>query len=372
MKRRVLLIVLVSVIVVAILGWLQRERIMSLVFGARESGTPIVSIQRPETIKIAAQELTTPWEIVTLPGGDLLVSERSGQLVRIGQNQQRITIENVRETSEGGLMGLALHPNFAENNYIYVAVTIDRAGTSFNQVLRYTLQNDVVTDKTVIIDNIQAAAVHDGGRIAFGPDGKLYVTTGDAGQEDRAQETNSLAGKILRINQDGSIPGDNPFNNAVWSYGHRNPQGIAWDADGRLWSHEHGPSGLDTGNDEVNLIEKGGNYGWPVIKGAQTRDGMRSPVLSSGDNDTWAPADMVYHNNALYFTGLRGQSLYKAVIGNDSSLSLSSYFNGEYGRLRALHLNNDTMYLGTSNKDGRGTAMTNDDKIILIPTATLD
>lgn len=367
MKRRIALYGIVAIVLVAGIVWWQRDRIMPIVFGPRESSVPLATVDKPENIEVVAQNITTPWEVVMLPGGNLLVSEREGNLVRIGQDQKRYRIDKVRETSEGGLMGLALHPLFEQNNHIYVVATIEIDGALSNQVLRYTLENDAVTNKTVIIDSIPAGAVHDGGRIAFGPDNKLYVTTGDAGKQDTAQDTASLAGKILRVNDDGSIPSDNPFGNAVWSYGHRNPQGIAWDSERRLWSSEHGPSGAATGNDEINLIEKGANYGWPVIVGDQAREGMRTPILSSGDDDTWAPAGMVYHSSALYFTGLRGQALYKADIKSDDTLALSAYFKSEYGRLRALAKTNQALYLGTSNNDGRGTPRANDDKILALP-----
>src|SRR3989344_4118983 len=192
----------------------------------------------------------------------------------------------------------------------------DGNGTT-NRIERYRFLNDALSDKKVIISGIPGALYHDGGRMEFGADGMLYVTTGDATKEDIAQDKNSLGGKILRLNDDGSIPGDNPFpGSPVWSYGHRNPQGLAWDGAGRLWETEHGPTGenQECCRDEINLIEKGGNYGWPTITGAETRTGMLSPALQSGGSDTWAPASLAYYKGSLFFGGLRGAALYEAVL----------------------------------------------------------
>jgi glucose/arabinose dehydrogenase len=186
----------------------------------------------------------------------------------------------VHHAGEGGLLGMALHPRFDEHHWIYLYLTTVSDGGAENRVERYTFENDRLSDKKIIIDKIPGANYHDGGRIAFSPDGYLYITTGDAGKSNLAQATDSLAGKILRVHDDGSIPLDNPFHNAVWSYGHRNSQGLAWDDRGRLWATEHGRSGILSGFDELNLIEKGKNYGWPVIQGDESREGMERPIVT--------------------------------------------------------------------------------------------
>jgi aldose sugar dehydrogenase len=230
-----------------------------------------------------------------------------------------------------------------------------------------------LNDKVVLLDGVKGASNHDGGRIEFGPDGKLYITTGDAQEPNLAQDTNSLNGKILRINPDGTIPTDNPFNNAVYSYGHRNVQGLAWDDSGNLWATEHGPSGVQTGNDELNYIQKGKNYGWPEIKGQQSKSGMETPVIESGRNDTWAPAGAEYVNGSIFFAGLRGSALYEAKLSGTSVTDTKIHFRGEYGRLRAARLGPDGyLYLTTSNTDGRGSPKTGDDKLIRIHPRVFD
>jgi glucose/arabinose dehydrogenase len=196
----------------------------------------------------------------------------------------------------------------------------------------------------------------------------LYVTTGDAGSSGSAQSINTLSGKILRMTDSGGVPNDNPYSNLVYSYGHRNPQGLAWDANGNLWATEHGPSGVNTGYDEVNFIMKGANYGWPTITGNQTKSGMVAPVIQSGSTDTWAPAGMVIVGDKLFFTGLRGESLYSARITDNKLINFTKNFTGEFGRLRALVLDPSKkwLYVSTSNRDGRGKVNENDDKIIKI------
>lgn len=323
-------------------------------------------------IRTVATNLETPWGIGFLPDGDLLVTERSGRVQQVGDNGATYAIAGVRETSEGGLLGIALHPDFVQNNYVYLYSTTDIGGTLTNRIERYRLDGQTLRDRTEILTNIPASTNHDGGALAFGPDSKLYITTGDAGNENTAQDRQSLAGKILRLNPDGSVPDDNPFNSAVWSYGHRNPQGIAWDQEDRLWSTEHGRSGIQSGYDELNRIEKGANYGWPIIQGDETREGMKTPILHSGSNDTWAPGGLAYAQGSLYFAGLRGQTLYQVKINSDDTISLSRHFTEQYGRLRAVAAHDSELYFSTSNRDGRGSPANDDDHIYAIPLRTLN
>jgi glucose/arabinose dehydrogenase len=267
---------------------------------------------------------------------------------------------------------MALHPDFEENNYLYLYLTAEAEQNLINRVERYQLIDDHWEDKTVVLEDIAGASYHDGGRMEFGPEGYLYITTGDAGEPDLAQDTNSLSGKILRINDDGTIPEDNPFDNEVYSYGHRNPQGLAWDSQGRLWATEHGPSGAQSGFDELNLIKKGGNYGWPEIRGDQTQQGMINPVIQSGADDTWAPAGLAVKNGILFFAGLRGSSLYQAEIQGEELVKLRANFQNEYGRLRAVRMGPDGyLYFTTSNQDGRGEVRPGDDKLIRVNPTSL-
>lgn len=349
--------IVIFVGVVLLGGYLLRESI----------GVSEREVQEVEGSMVIAENLEIPWEIVFLPDGNILVTERSGSLLRIGKDQQRYSIEGVQHIGEGGLLGMALHPDFEENRWVYLYFTTQTQTGLENRVERYELRDDQLTGRTILLSGIPGAAFHDGGRIAFGPDGLLYITTGDAGDASSAQNPNSLSGAILRITTHGDIPEDNPFGNEVYSYGHRNPQGLTWDERGRLWSTEHGRSGVLSGLDELNLIEKGANYGWPVVEGDETRAGMKSPVLHSGSRTTWAPASAEYWDGSIFFGGLRGEALYEAKLTERGSTVLKTHFFKEFGRVRTVRLGPDNMlYLTTSNRDGRGEIKPGDDKIVRI------
>ncbi len=358
------------VIIAAAAAFIFRDEITKVFFEPTNSSIPEANTGFNASVLTVADNLETPWGMAFLKNGDVLVTERSGTLKRIAENSQSFPISGVTQTGEGGLLGIALHPDFNNNGFLYLYSTYRSGGALLNRVERYTYTNDALTLKSIIIDRIPGASTHDGGAIAFGPDNKLYITTGDAGNADAAQDTTSLSGKILRVNDDGTVPADNPFKNAVYSYGHRNPQGITWDDTQRLWSTEHGPSGPATGRDELNLIEAGANYGWPVITGDETRNNMRTPIAQSGDNETWAPGAIAHSNGTLYFTGLRGQALYAANISNsedaDSDVTLERYFSGTYGRLRGAAIHSENLYFTTSNTDGRGSPKEDDDKIFKV------
>lgn len=320
-------------------------------------------------VQVIAENLEVPWDIAFLPGGDVLITERVGTVVRLAPDGARetIAIEGVSSRGEGGLLGLVLHPGFDENGWVYLYLSSPASGGTENRIERYRLSGNELVERVTIIEGIPGAIYHDGGRMAFGPDGFLYVTTGDATSPELAQDRGSLAGKILRLTEDGGPAPGNPFGTAVYSYGHRNPQGLAWDSAGRLWSTEHGRSGIQSGLDELNLIEAGANYGWPEIEGDETRSGMRTPVLNSGSNDTWAPASLAYLDGSLYFGGLRGEALYEAVMDGERVVELKEHFKGRFGRLRTVRVGPDGfLYLTTSNRDGRGEVREGDDKIIRI------
>lgn len=331
--------------------------------------TPSTDNKIPDQVVIV-ENLTIPWDVAFLPNGEMLITEREGKLIhhnpKTGENRT-IPISTVLHAGEGGLLGIEIHPEFESNSLLYLYLTSSLGGDSINSVVSYKYTDGSIGDRAVIIDNIPGALFHNGGRIAFGPDGMLYIATGDARTPTSAQDINSLAGKILRIRDDGSIPDDNPFGNAVYSYGHRNPQGLTWDDSGKLWSTEHGRSGVLSGLDELNLIVKGANYGWPDSAGDTVITGTIAPVLHSGPDVTWAPASALYWDNSLFFGGLKGESLYEATIENGKVINLKTHFNKEFGRIRTIHLGLDGMfYITTSNRDGRGDIRKGDDKIIRI------
>jgi glucose/arabinose dehydrogenase len=320
---------------------------------------------------VIADDLEIPWSLDFLPDGSIIFTERPGRIRLIDIEECLLpepleTIGEVAHTGEGGLLGITVHPDFEDNHFIYVYYTYREDDRLYNKVVRYTEENRELTDAQVIIDSIPGGGNHNGGRISFGPDGLLYITTGDAGEDSLAQDPDSLAGKILRIADEGDIPEDNPLQDSpVYTLGHRNPQGLAWDEQGRLWATEHGP----TTRDELNLIEAGKNYGWPEITGDESASDMESPIIHSG-MQTWAPSGATYLNGSVFFAGLRGQSLYEASIGpdNDSdSVELQEHFNGEFGRLRDVVTGPDgNLYILTSNQDGRGRPVSGDDRMIRI------
>lgn len=325
---------------------------------------------KKENVEVIAWNLEIPWEIAFLPSGELLVTERAGNLVKIDNDRTAIKINGVSHIGEGGLLGIAVHPQFLDNHFIYLYLTTQENGKITNRVERYKLEGTELLDRKVIVAGILGSSIHDGGRMAFGParalasagkpDYYFYITTGDAGNSNISQDKNSLNGKILRLNDDGSVPSDNPFGNAVYSYGHRNSQGLTWDDGGNLWATEHGQSAQD----ELNLIEKGKNYGWPVIQGDEKREGMETPVINSGANNTWAPAGAAFFDGSIFFAGLRGEALYEYQI---EKKELKTHFKGEYGRIRAVVVGpDDFLYMTTSNRDGRGNPQEEDDKIIKI------
>jgi glucose/arabinose dehydrogenase len=321
-------------------------------------------------VEVLAENLRVPWAVAFLPDGDMLVTERPGTLLRIGADEQEHEIAGVRQRGEGGLLGVAVHPDFARNGFIYLYLTTAEDGSVTNRVERYRLGGAALADETEILAGIPGSANHDGGRLAFGPDGKLYVTTGDAEQSEHAPDKDSLAGKILRLNDDGSIPADNPFGNAVWSYGHRNPQGLAWDDGGTLWATEHGRSVPLSGYDELNRIRKGANYGWPDSQGDEAAPGTQPPVLHSGADGTWAPASLAFLDGALWFGGLKGEALFR-VDDPGGRPALAAELAGKYGRIREVVAHGGFLYVTTSNTDGRGRVGANDDLLLKIDPTQL-
>jgi len=362
-------VIIVTVIIVILMLYLNIKK--SAPIAPKQVKLAQVNQLVVDQVVVIAENLDTPWGLVFLPDKNILFTERPGKVRLINTNDKLdqkpvIEIAAVKEISEGGLLGITIHPDFIHNSYVYLYYTYEGNNEkTWNKVVRMTYKNNTLSEERIIIDQIPGAPNHNGGRIKFGPDNLLYVTTGDAQNPSQAQDVESLAGKILRVTDDGQEAPGNPFNNLIYSYGHRNPQGLTWDNIGRLWSTEHGRSGALSGLDELNLIEKGANYGWPKIQGDESGNNMSTPKLHSG-SETWAPAGAVFFKSSILFTGLRGQALYEAKI-DVNNITLKQHFSNRFGRLRDIILGPDNMlYIMTSNLDGRGNPKPKDDKILKI------
>lgn len=332
----------------------------------------VIDAKKAPRLTIIAENLEVPWALVFLPDRSILFTERPSR-VRFIDNKNNLyaipvaTIDDVLNEGEGGLLGITIDPNFSQNHFVYLYYTYaNNNDLTLNRVIKAKFENNRLSDFSTIVYAIPGNLFHNGGRIKFGPDGFLYITTGDSQNPSLAQNKDSLAGKILRVDYDGKPTPGNPFDNEVWSYGHRNPQGITWDDSERLWETEHGASTLD----EINIIHKGTNYGWPTITGNETQDNMEIPILNSS-SDTWAPSGTAYLNHSIFFTGLRGQALYEAVI-QDTHVTLKEHLKGEVGRIREVIVGPDKLlYITTSNRDGRGIPDGTDDKIIRVNPSKL-
>jgi glucose/arabinose dehydrogenase len=334
-------------------------------------------------VETVVSGLEVPWSIVWAPDGRMIFTERPGR-VRVFQNgklrsEPLFIVPDVEPSGESGLMSIALHPQFASNHWLYLSYAYKGDGQRV-RVVRYRESEASFTDRKVIIEDIPAAQFHAGCRLRFGPDGKLYITTGDATQRELAQRLDSLAGKTLRLNDDGTVPPDNPFvgqANArpeIWTYGNRNGQGIDFQPGSNLcFETEHGPSGFDGpgGGDEVNILEKGKNYGWPLIHHTATRAGLESPLLEY--TPACAPGSGMFYRGAafpqfkgnFFFGCLAGKRLIRVVLDGRRVVSQENLLAGKYGRIRDVAEGPDgNLYFSTSNRDGRGSPASDDDRII--------
>lgn len=340
-------------------------------------------------VEVWVNNLEIPWSLIFLGDGRALVTERPGRirLIRDGKlMQDPYATLSVTHEGEGGLMGLSAHPEFSKRPYIYAMHTYREAGRQYNRVIRLKDEGGKGTFDRVVIDRIPGARLHNGGRISFGPDALLYIATGEIFEAKLAQNLESLAGKILRVTGEGDIPGENPFKGSpVYSLGHRNPQGLSWHPETEdLFASEHGPSGefLLFANDEINVIHKGGNYGWPSVVGAPGKKPFIDPLIVW--KKTTPPSGITFYRGTLFshlkgdlfVATLRSEALIRVRLkksgGSYTITAIQRWFaeddqNGKYGRLRDVVVGPDgALYFLTNNRDGRGRPRKDDDKIYRI------
>jgi glucose/arabinose dehydrogenase len=341
----------------------------------------------PGQVNVRLEEVVTgldvPWGIAFLPNRDMLVSERSGR-VRLVQNgtlrPQAVATVNVSDQGEGGLLGIATHPDFVSNRFFYVYFTANANGSVVNRVERWRLSENSLsaTRDRIIIDGIPVAQFHNGGRIRFGPDGMLYIGTGDARSPGLSQDVKSLAGKILRLTPEGQVPADNPFpGSPVYISGIRNTQGFDWVNPSTLWVSDHGPSGDlgRSGHDEVSIAQAGDNLGWPTIYRCESQQGLVTPAivwqqaLPPGGAAIYTGDAIPEWKGSLIVAALRAEQLQRVVIDPQSNqVQLNEvYFQGQQGRLREAIMGPDgELYVTTSNCDGRGSCPPEQDKILRV------
>jgi glucose/arabinose dehydrogenase len=330
------------------------------------TASPSASTSASATATIA-KDLDVPWGLAFLPDGSALVTLRDkGQLLQVREGQDPSVLGNIAGVSpdgEGGLLGVAVSPDFATDHSIFVYFT----AASDNRVVRLTFADGAATAPTVVLRGIPKAGNHNGGRLAFGPDGFLYVTTGDAGDSDRSQDKAALGGKILRVTRDGKPAPGNPFDGSrVWSYGHRNVQGIAWAPDGRMFASEFGQNQWD----ELNLIQPGRNYGWPVVEGKAGRSGFTDPLVQWATSDA-SPSGIAVVDGAVWMAALRGESLWRVPLTASGIGTPSRLLRGEYGRLRDAVAGPDGRLWVLTSNTFRGAPAADDDRVVALSLDSL-
>ena len=317
----------------------------------------------PRVGKVLAKNLEVPWGVAFLPNGDALVSERiSGRINRVRRTGGRRLVGTVAgvadNAGEGGLLGVAVSPTFARDRWVYAYFS----GASDNRIVRMKYVDGKLGRQHLVLGGIPVSSIHNGGRLLFAPNGLLFATTGDAADGSRAQDRASLAGKILRLTPDGDVPAGNPFGNYTWTYGHRNPQGIAFDSRGGMWSAELGQNIRD----ELNRIRKGDNYGWPIVEGGDGPGPFHDPFVTWPTSEC-SPSGIAIARGRAWVGALRGESLYSVRLRGPNARHKVRYFHDTFGRIRTVQRAPDgSLWITTSNRDGRGTPAPDDDRVIRI------
>ncbi|MHA6482672.1 PQQ-dependent sugar dehydrogenase [Paenibacillus sp. strain BS8-2] len=316
---------------------------------------------------VAAEKLHIPWSIA-IAAEATYITEREGSIVRVRTGEQlrqdvRLT-KPVLHAGEGGLMGLVLAPDYADSKLAYAYHTYEDGGRTLNRIVMLKEEGADWVEQQALLEEIPGNSTHNGGRLAIGPDGMLYATTGDAQQRSESQSKDSLAGKILRMTLAGQVPADNPFPNSyIYSFGHRNPQGLAWTKDGVMYSTEHGPSGNPGGHDEINAIVPGSNYGWPTVYGDGKKDGLTSPLYHTGDPAIAPSGTVIDGQGRLVIATLRGEAIYRY----DPSTGKMEVIHKDEGRIRDVKLVGDQLWFITNNLDGRGGLSTEaEDRLVIV------
>ena len=321
----------------------------------------------PQVSRVLAQGLKVPWGMAFLPSGDALVTERvTARVHRVSRHGGRRVVGRIAgvdtgaDQGEGGLLSCVLSPSFASNRHVFFYLT---SGTD-NRVIRMTYADGGLSERTLILGDIsRGEQTHDGGGLGFGPDGHLFISTGDARNDSLAQDLRSLNGKILRLNEDGSIPADNPFggDSPIWTYGHRNVQGFDWDGSGRMWATEFG----ENTRDELNVIVPGDDYGWPTVEGGDGPGGFHDPFVTWRPTSSCSPSGLMVAGHRAWVGALAGRSLYSVRLDGPRAGHKVRWFHGRFGRIRTVKRAPDgSVWITTSNRDGRGFPVRTDDRVI--------
>lgn len=315
----------------------------------------------PGDVRPVSTGWTTPWGLSWLPDASALISQRdSSEIFRVTRDGVKTLLGTVPETvanhMSSGVLGIAASPSWETDHYVYIMHT----SSDGNRIARMTYNGSALGDYRILLTGIRAGTIHNGGRLEFGPDGYLYATTGDSEQPSTAQDKNSLNGKILRLTTDGNPAPGNPFNTYVYSYGHRNSEGLAWDEQGHLWASEFGER-----YDELNLIEPGGNYGWPSCEGPCTAAGMTSPKAYWSPWDA-SPSGLTYADGNLYMAALQGRRLWRIPVSGTDTGTPAAYYTNQYGRLRTVEKvpGSNALWMLTSNTDQVGTQPAGSDRLL--------